>query len=79
MRIDDLTQGEVYALDVFKKRLETIRDLQTQRKEQGQLYKEQQFGSKTDKAEAVKTLNRIKTLDDQYLTSEYIYYIITLE
>ena len=65
VRIDDLTQGEVYALDVFKKRLETIRDLQTQRKEQGQLYKEQQFGSKTDKAEAVKTLNRMKILDDQ--------------
>ena len=35
VQIDDLTQGEVYALDVFKKRLETIRDLQTQRKEQG--------------------------------------------
>ncbi len=35
VRIDDLTQGEVYALDVFKKRLETIRDLQAQRKEQG--------------------------------------------
>ena len=51
VRIDDLTQGEVYALDVFKKRLETIRDLQAQRKEQGQLYKEQQFGSKTNKAE----------------------------
>ena len=33
VRIDDLTQGEVYAFDVFKKRLETIRDLQTQRKE----------------------------------------------
>lgn len=65
VRIDDLTQGEVYALDVFKKRLETIRDLQAQRKEQGQLYKEQQFGSKTDKAETVKTLNRMKILDDQ--------------
>ncbi len=35
VRIDDLTQGEVSALDVFKKRLETIRDLQAQRKEQG--------------------------------------------
>ena len=35
MRIDDLMQGEVSALDVFKKRLETIRDLQAQRKEQG--------------------------------------------
>lgn len=79
VRIDDLTQGEVYALDVFKKRLETIRDLLAQRKEQGQLYKEQQFGSKTNKAEAVKTLNRMKILDDQYLTSEYIYLIITLE
>lgn len=65
VRIDDLTQGEVYALDVFKKRLETIRDLQAQRKEQGQLYKEQQFGSKADRAEAVKTLNRMKILDDQ--------------
>lgn len=65
VRIDDLTQGEVYALDVFKKRLETIRDLQAQRKEQGQLYKEQQFGSKADRAEAVKTHNRMKILDDQ--------------
>ena len=35
VRIDDLMQGEVSALDVFKKRLETIRDLQAQRKEQG--------------------------------------------
>lgn len=51
VRIDDLTQGEVYAFDVFKKRLETIRELQAQRKEQGQLYKEQQFGSKADRAE----------------------------
>ena len=39
VRIDDLTQGEVSALDVFKKRLETIRDLQAQRKEQGGGYR----------------------------------------
>lgn len=61
----DLTEGEIFALNTFKKRLENIRDLQAQRKEQGSLYKEQQFGSKSDRSEAVKTLNRMNILDGQ--------------
>ena len=61
----DLTEGEIFALNTFKKRLENIRDLQAQRKEQGSLYKEQQFGSKSDRSEAVKTLNRMNILDEQ--------------
>lgn len=51
------------ALDEFVKRLGRLRDLQSQREELGREYKEQRFTKGGDKAEAVKTKNRMDILD----------------
>ena len=61
----DLTDAEKDALDIFQKRLSKLEALQTERAEQGRLYKEQQFGAKVDRAAAAQTLNRMHTLDEQ--------------
>lgn len=61
----NLTEGERGALDIFKKRLAKLDALQTERIEQGRLYKEQQFGANVDRAAAAQTLNRMHVLDDQ--------------
>ncbi len=61
----NLTEGERGALDIFKKRLAKLDALQTERTEQGRLYKEQQFGANVDRAAAAQTLNRMHVLDDQ--------------
>ena len=61
----NLTEGERGALDIFKKRLAKLDALQTERAEQGRLYKEQQFGANVDRAAAAQTLNRMHVLDDQ--------------
>lgn len=63
--VDGLNAGEQDALRIFKNRLNTLEDLQVKRQEQGRKYKEQQFGGKVDRAEAEKTLNRMKVLDTQ--------------
>lgn len=65
VRVDDLTADEKAALDIFQKRLSKLEALQTERAEQGRLYKEQQFGAKVDRAAAAETLNRMRTLDGQ--------------
>ena len=65
LEVSDLTPGERSALDIFKGRLDDLKDLQKQRTEMGRLYREQQFGTKVDRAEAEKTLNRMKVLDGQ--------------
>lgn len=65
IKVDDLTEGEQSALQIFKNRLTKLQELQEQRAEQGRLYRQQQFGPKVDRAEAGKTLNRMKVLDDQ--------------
>ena len=65
LEVSDLTPGERSALDIFKGRLDDLKDLQKQRTELGRLYREQQFGTKVDRAEAEKTLNRMKVLDGQ--------------
>ena len=59
------TEAERGALDIFKKRLANLEALQTERTEQGRLYKEQQFGAKVDRAAAAETLNRMHILDDK--------------
>ncbi|MBQ2376804.1 MAG: hypothetical protein II297_00225, partial [Clostridia bacterium] len=59
------TEAERGALDIFKKRLAKLEALQTERVEQGRLYKEQQFGAKVDREAAAATLNRMHVLDDQ--------------
>ena len=61
----DLTAAEKDALDIFQKRLSKLETLQAERAEQGRLYKEQQFGTKVDRAKAAETLNRMHTLDSQ--------------
>ena len=63
--INDFTDAEKDAFDIFKKRLARLRDLQEQRAEQGSIYKEQQFGAKPNREKAAKTLNRMQLLDDQ--------------
>ena len=65
LQLSDLTPGERTALDILKGRLEHLKDLQDQRKQQGETYRQQQFGTKTDREEAKKTLNRMKVLDGQ--------------
>ena len=63
--VPELTDAERDALNIFKKRLDRLRELEEQRAEQGRLHKEQQFGTKVDRVEAAKTLNRMHLLDDQ--------------
>ena len=65
VKVSDLSQAENDALTIFQDRLSNLKDLQEKRTEQGRLYKEQQFGAKPDRAEASKTLNRMKILDEQ--------------
>ena len=62
---NDLTAADKSAIEIIQKHLSNLEDLQAKRVEQGRLYKEQQFGAKVDRAEAAKTLNRMKTLDQQ--------------
>ena len=62
---DKLTEAERGALDIFNKRLMKLEALQTERAEQGRLYREQQFGANVDRAAAAQTLNRMHVLDDQ--------------
>ena len=62
---DDLTVADKSAIEIIQKHLSNLENLQADRVEQGRLYKEQQFGAKVDRAEAAKTLNRMKTLDQQ--------------
>ena len=65
VKVSDLTDGEKDALNIFKQRLEKLESLQTERAEQGRIYKEQQFGAKVDREKAAQTLNRMHVLDDQ--------------
>lgn len=60
-----LTVAEKDALRIFKQRLSKLEELQDERKEQGQLYKEQQFGANVNREEAKQTLNRMQILDEQ--------------
>ena len=61
----ELTDAERDALQIFRNRLTKLEDLQDERKKQGALYKEQQFGTKVDREAAAQTLNRMHVLDDQ--------------
>ena len=65
VKVDDLTAAEKDALDIFQQRLSKLESLQAERAEQGRLYKEQQFGTKVDRAKAAETLNRMHVLDGQ--------------
>ena len=63
--VDALDEGEKAALEIFTKRLGNLELLEEERREQGRLYKEQQFGAKVDRAAAAETLNRMHILDDK--------------
>ena len=65
VRVDDLTEAEKSALDIFQQLLSKLEALQTERAEQGRIYKEQQFGAKVDRTAATETLNRMRVLDGQ--------------
>ena len=61
----ELTDAERDALQIFRNRLTKLEELQDDRKKQGTLYKEQQFGTKVDREAAAQTLNRMHVLDEQ--------------
>lgn len=65
IKVSDLTDAENDALTIFRDRLSKLKDLQSERAEQGKLYKEQQFGEKVDRKAAEETLNRMHVLDGQ--------------
>lgn len=60
LNLKDLTDGEKTALDIFKKRLDTLRELEDKRIAEGRTYKEQQFGSNVDREAAKKTLELLR-------------------
>ena len=66
----DLNDAERDALQIFRNRLTKLEDLQEERKKQGALYKEQQFGTKVDREAAAQTLNRMHVLDEQIKTAK---------
>ena len=64
----DLTDGERDALRIFREKLDQLEALQIRRTEEGQRYRELQFGEgggKVDRAAAEETLNRMRTLEGQ--------------
>ena len=65
IKVDNLSAGEQDALRIFRERLSRLEQLEEERAEQGRLYKEQQFGTKPDRAAAEATLNRMRVLDGQ--------------
>jgi len=65
LQLEELTEGERAALDIFQRRLGKLEELQDKRKELGKLYREQQFGAKVDREAAAGTLNRMHTMDAQ--------------
>ena len=62
---EDLTSEERSVLGIFDTRIHELYELQEKRREQGRIYKEQQFGTNVDREEAEKTRNRMKVLDGQ--------------
>ena len=62
---EDLSAAERDALGIFQKRLSNLETLQDERAELGRLYKDQQFGTKVDRAAAEQTRNRMKVMDGQ--------------
>ena len=60
-----LTDGERAALDIFRKKVTTLKALKEERQKQGSLYYEAQFGDNRDKAKASAARNRMSVLDKQ--------------
>ena len=60
-----LTDGERAALDIFRKKVTSLKALKEERQKQGSLYHEAQFGENRDKAKASAARNRMSVLDKQ--------------
>lgn len=63
--VEGLSDAERSALDIFKGRLAKLDALQEERRELGQLYREQQFGTKPDRKAAAETLDSMHSLDNR--------------
>ena len=64
----DLSEGERDALRIFREKMDKLEALQIKRTEEGQRYRELQFGAngvKVDRSAAEATLNRMKIYDEQ--------------
>lgn len=62
---DNMTEAEIGALEIFRKRLNELEKLQTERVELGRQYRQLQFGKNVNREEAAKVLTRMKLLDEQ--------------
>ncbi len=70
LQVTELTDAERDALQILKNRLAKLETLQSERKKQGKLYLEQQFGASIDRDAAAQTLNRMHVLDEQIKAAE---------
>lgn len=69
-KLDNLTDAESDALQIFRKRLDTLDQLQSERKELGKEYKQLQFGQKPDRQAAAQTLEKMHQLDRRIQEAE---------
>lgn len=65
IQVDNLTDAESYALQIFRDRLGALDSLQNERQELGRTYKEQQFGENVDRKAAAQTLEKMRQLDSR--------------
>ena len=70
LALADLTDGERDALNILKARLEKLKDLQEQRKDLGEQYRQHQFTAPADRQAAQQTKNRMEVLDGQIRRAE---------
>lgn len=70
VNMEDLTDGERDSLRIFNERLQTLRDLQMQRLEQGRIFHDNTFKKDGDRNEAAKAKNRMAVLDAQIAKAE---------
>lgn len=68
LRIDEMTEKERNALNVFRDRLATLQKLQQERFELGKRYRQQQFMPDGDRKAAASTLAQIRDLDSRIET-----------
>ena len=68
LRIDEMTEKERNALNVFRDRLAKLQKLQQERFELGKQYRQQQFMSEGDRKAAASTLAQMRDLDSRIET-----------
>ena len=62
---DEYTPSEKVTIKSLNEKLDKLAELETQRTELGQLYKEQRSDKNGDRNEAIKTYNQMRILDKQ--------------